>query len=419
MLGYVAAAAAYVLIVSWAVTAGHWQSTGHWHGSFGQVLLPRINDVIVFTFFLVCGASVGSFLNVVVWRMPQGMGVNGHSFCPQCRNMLRVRDNVPLFGWLWLGGRCRDCRLPISSRYPVVEAAVGLSFAVLGTVELYGWNLPYRDGAGSYAMASPLIEGGQLIVVVYHLIGLAIAWAMGLIRYDGHRIPGRLVGFSAVVLIGGILLFPSLAVVPWQLATLSNETGNTLFSGRSPGAVSFPGIDFWPPADGVIFLGMLTDANVLVQSLVRVLAALVAAGFFARVLARAFCPTADLKLDPLGKSTVRLIDLVKLIAVIAILIGWQASSGVLIAASVVACVGARVFKNTDAMGRFSLALPVALLIQIVFWRWLSESGWWPGERASRGVLLSFCLATLFVPLWLREPRPILVDAAPPDEHSGG
>ncbi|WP_322975116.1 A24 family peptidase [Aporhodopirellula aestuarii] len=418
LIGYIAVAAVYAFAAAWAVANGHLQSTGHWHGSFAQTLLPRINDVVVFTFFLICGASVGSFLNVVVWRMPQGLSVNGHSFCPRCRNTLRARDNVPVFGWLWLGGRCRDCRLPISPRYPIVEALVALTFALVGTAEIYGWNLPYRSTGFQLAMASPLVEPGQLVIGLYHLVGFAIAWSMGLIRYDRNRIPGRLITFAAIWLIGGMLIVPSTAIVPWQLSVPLQ----------------------WPPRDWTFAGGGRFDPATLVQSLLRVLTALVAAGFYARVLAKSFCPRADLKLDPLGDQTARFLDLVLLIAVVSILVGWQATSGVLIAASVLAWLLGRILSrranvprpldndeselaisstdvpaktraatgfveaHTDALGRFSLCLPVALLLQILFWRSLSLSGWWPSEQAPRSVLLGFALATLLIPLWLRERR---------------
>jgi leader peptidase (prepilin peptidase)/N-methyltransferase len=387
LVGYLAIAAAYVLVAGWVTASGHLQATGHWHGSFSEASLPRINDVIIFTFFLVCGASVGSFLNVVVWRMPQGLSVNGHSFCPRCRTTLRPRDNVPVFGWLWLGGRCRDCRLPISSRYPIVEAAVGLTFACVGFVELNNWNLPDRSHSFGWSMVAPMVSGGQLATTLFHLVGLAIAWAMGLIRYDGHRIPGRLVGFSAVWLVGGLLVFPSLAIVPWQ------------FIRPTP----------WPPQDWLLAGHVALDPAIFVQAGVRILTAFVAAGFFARVLAKAFCPRADLKLDPLGDQTSRLVDLVILIAVVALLVGWQATSGVLIASSLLArflrqtAVG-RVSKTQSfsAMGQFALSMPIVLTLQIVFWRALAESQWWPSEQASRPVLLGFSLGTLLIPLWLRD-----------------
>lgn len=399
LVGYAASALAYVLIAAWVVAWENGPGSGPGQGSLRLLLLPRINDVVVFTFWGVCGASVGSFLNVVVWRLPQGRGVGGHSFCPRCHHRLRVRDNVPVLGWLWLGGRCRDCRLPISSRYPIVEAAVGGSFAVLGTVEMWGGNLPYRLSHGSFATGTPVIDATQLVIVVYHLVGVAIAWAMGLIRYDRHPIPSRLVVFAGVGLIGGMLLFPALAIVPWQLPGAELSEAGLSVQERLPGGTP------WPPVDWLLSPDEGFSSVVLVQSIVRVLTALVAAVFFARVLGRGFCRQADLKLDPLGEATLRLVDLVKMIAVVSILVGWQASSGVLIAASLLAWGGQGVFRNTDALGRFSLALPVALLLQLMFWRGLANSGWWPSEQSPRFVLLGYALGTLLIPIWLGEQPP--------------
>lgn len=86
---------------------------------------------------LAFGAAIGSFLNVVIYRVPAGLSLlHPPSRCPTCRHPLRPYDNVPVLGWLWLRGRCRYCRTPISSRYPLVEALTGglflLAFAQFG-----------------------------------------------------------------------------------------------------------------------------------------------------------------------------------------------------------------------------------------------------------------------------------------------
>lgn len=79
----------------------------------------------------VLGLLVGSFLNVVVHRVPAGLSVvRPPSACPGCGHEVRARDNVPVVSWLLLRGRCRDCAEPISVRYPLVEAATGAAFAV-------------------------------------------------------------------------------------------------------------------------------------------------------------------------------------------------------------------------------------------------------------------------------------------------
>ena len=77
--------------------------------------------------------------------MPRGQSINGRSHCPRCLTQLKARDNFPVFGWLALRGRCRTCRLPISPRYPIVEAVVGLSLTAVAVAEVYQVSLP-RQG---------------------------------------------------------------------------------------------------------------------------------------------------------------------------------------------------------------------------------------------------------------------------------
>lgn len=386
LIAYALAAAAYVLTSAWLTT--------RWHPHFrvGDLLAPRANDVVLFTFFLVVGASVGSFLNVVVWRLPQGLNVNGHSFCPRCRNALRAHDNVPIFGWLWLGGRCRDCRLPISSRYPIVESLVGITFALVGAMELTRWSLPYLgDVSRNGWLSMPMVDADLLLLILYHLAGLSIAWAMGLIRWDGKALPSRLVAFAAIVLLGGMFALPMAAAVPWQMVVPAD----------------WPLESWWSSGDEV--------AVTLVQIGVRLLTALVAAGFFARVLAKSFCPAADMKMDPLGKSTKRLIDLVVVIAVPAVIVGWQAVMGVIVIAAIFAKAieTFRFAEAKDALGRFAISLPVALAVQLLLWRALVASELWPSEQASRsGVIVSF-LSVLAIPLWLNETRERVEDVGEP------
>lgn len=84
---------------------------------------------IATAFVFILGACIGSFLNVVVYRVPAGLSlIHPPSRCPQCFHRLGTTENVPIFGWLWLRGRCRWCKTSISPRYPLVEAATGLLF---------------------------------------------------------------------------------------------------------------------------------------------------------------------------------------------------------------------------------------------------------------------------------------------------
>jgi leader peptidase (prepilin peptidase)/N-methyltransferase len=75
------------------------------------------------------GLAVGSFLNVVIYRVPLGMSVSRpRSQCTKCGSAIRWQHNIPVVGWLMLHGRCYDCAARISARYPAVEAITGLAF---------------------------------------------------------------------------------------------------------------------------------------------------------------------------------------------------------------------------------------------------------------------------------------------------
>jgi leader peptidase (prepilin peptidase)/N-methyltransferase len=95
--------------------------------------------VIPFFFFLI-GIVIGSFLNVCITRIPEGLSiVSPGSRCPRCLTPIKPYDNIPVFGWLLLRGKCRNCSLPISPMYPLVELATGLLFVL--TYYEYGVNL--------------------------------------------------------------------------------------------------------------------------------------------------------------------------------------------------------------------------------------------------------------------------------------
>ena len=85
--------------------------------------------MVLFLFFLF-GMIIGSFLNVCISRIPEGVSiVSPGSRCPRCMVPIKPYDNVPVLGWLWLRGKCRSCSLPISPMYPLIELATGLLFA--------------------------------------------------------------------------------------------------------------------------------------------------------------------------------------------------------------------------------------------------------------------------------------------------
>ena len=109
--------------------------------------METLISAIANTFIFIFGACIGSFLNVVVYRIPAGLSIiHPPSRCPQCHHRLGKTENVPIFGWLWLRGLCRWCKTPISPRYPIVEAVTGMIFL------LVFWHFGYTIQTIGYAV---------------------------------------------------------------------------------------------------------------------------------------------------------------------------------------------------------------------------------------------------------------------------
>jgi len=157
------------------------------------------------------GSLIGSFLNVVVYRVPRKLSVvHPPSACPRCGEPIRGYDNIPLLSWLMLRGKCRTCAEPISARYPLVELGTGLAFAGVAV-----WFALTRWHAGdAAALASSILE---LLAFLYLA---AISVALTLIDLDTRTLPNRIVLPSYVV--GGVLLGAASAVShDWaQLVTM-------------------------------------------------------------------------------------------------------------------------------------------------------------------------------------------------------
>lgn len=98
---------------------------------------------VLITLFAVLGLLVGSFLNVVAYRVPAGLSVvSPRSACPGCGHPIGALDNVPVLSWLVLRGRCRHCQQRISIRYPLIEAATAVLFVLTWQVVGLAWVLP-------------------------------------------------------------------------------------------------------------------------------------------------------------------------------------------------------------------------------------------------------------------------------------
>jgi leader peptidase (prepilin peptidase)/N-methyltransferase len=156
----------------------------------------------------VTGLAIGSFLNVVVYRVPAGMSVvHPRSACPNCGHEISARENIPLLSWLVLRGKCSGCAEPISKRYPLVELAGAVAFVIVGI-----WSAP-QFAAASTAPA--------VIAVVLHLVAFlylaAISLALAIIDIETHKLPNVIVlpGYAV-----GVLLLGTAALLQGDLVGL-------------------------------------------------------------------------------------------------------------------------------------------------------------------------------------------------------
>jgi prepilin signal peptidase PulO-like enzyme (type II secretory pathway) len=158
----------------------------------------RVLVTFVVVLAVVLGALIGSFLNVVVYRVPAGKSVvSPPSACGNCGHRIRWYDNVPVVSWLVLRGKCRDCGDRISVRYPLVEAGTAVAFGLIGA------------GFAPQLLATTTTLGAisALLVLVAYLYLAAVSIALALIDLDVHRLPNTIVlpGYA----VGIALLVPA------------------------------------------------------------------------------------------------------------------------------------------------------------------------------------------------------------------
>ncbi len=188
------------------------------------VFLARSLDVTLAVWFFAVGASIGSFLNVVAYRVPLGRTLGGHSACPYCTEPIAATDNIPVFAWLRLRGRCRTCRLPISIQYPLVELAVGLVFlfAYFSEFGIASSNLPGTPprpmGLGLVWMSVSQQIVVRILVYLFALSGV-IAAALIVIRHS--RPPVVMFAWLLIVMLGLEVIYPTAVVVPWRASPFS------------------------------------------------------------------------------------------------------------------------------------------------------------------------------------------------------
>jgi leader peptidase (prepilin peptidase)/N-methyltransferase len=133
------------------------------------------HHVVLILLATVLGGCLGSFLNVCIYRIPRSIGLAWPpSRCPSCASNILTRDNIPVLSWILLGGRCRYCRVPISWKYPLVEAIVGLAFALDYAIRVLCPCGDVWDRSGAYNVMLRLVADEFLICSFAVTLGLLL-----------------------------------------------------------------------------------------------------------------------------------------------------------------------------------------------------------------------------------------------------
>jgi leader peptidase (prepilin peptidase) / N-methyltransferase len=174
----------------------------------------------VLVFAALLGACLGSFLNVCAYRWPEEQSVvSPPSRCPGCDTPIRWYDNVPVLGWLWLRGRCRSCRAPISAQYPLVELATA------GIWVMAAWR---------FGISWQALSVGVFFTI---LLGIALSDARFYIIPDEFSLGGLLLGLALAFAPGGISPLRALlgAVVGFVLLWAVSVAGEWAFKKEAMG----------------------------------------------------------------------------------------------------------------------------------------------------------------------------------------
>ena len=301
---------------------------------------------IVLPWLFVVGATIGSFLNVCIYRLPQHERLwdafthlgNPPSSCPFCKQRIRWYDNVPIFGWLWLAGRCRVCRHSIPIRYALIEFLNGALFVLLYVMIVpAGFTAKIEDSClytslGPLA-ASQLTRADQIWAVnlqyVYYLVLAEALLVATFIDFDLQIIPDSVTLPGAIIGFGGALLFPRLWLTPvW-------------FDGRVPAWIA---ASPWLHAVAVSVAGIVMGGGMI--WLVRIVGG--------RILRREAMGFGD----------------VTLMAMVGSYVGWQATLLIFFIAPLCALIGVALqwFSRRDYSLPYGPYLSLATLIVLLRWQ---------------------------------------------------
>lgn len=328
--------------------------------------LPLLAGMLfIWSWIVFLGASFGSFINCVAWRLPRGIPITAAgSACPKCGSRLRWHENLPIYGWLALNGQCGSCNEPIPARYVLVELFFAISFATIAYIDVIsgGAGIPFRSSSaygGVLWAALPDPSLSQLCLCVFHLVAIVLLWLWALLSWDHHPVPKRTIFLSLASLVVAASFWCELVPVSVLSTPMPREVGlSSLWDHTATNThwVQPTLLPLWSLGLATSLAGMATGAAV---------------GW----------------LGSYGQQGAwRRVNLVSAYAPVGAVVGWQGTLSVALVNSVLVW-AIRMLPGGRQRQPFVVALPVALLIHLAMWRWTSTLSWWPGAAAHWSVFL--------------------------------
>ncbi len=164
---------------------------------------------IVLMIFLL-GLSLGSYANSLIWRLASDVSFKGRSQCPKCRKKIVFFDNIPLFSFLILKGRCRNCKKKISWQYPIIELAMGIFF-VLAFLNIFNFQILDLD------LMWQVLQEGMIWILLRDLLAIFLLLIIFVFDWRYYLIPVNLL----IIFVPFFWLFNILAGITWWWPLLS------------------------------------------------------------------------------------------------------------------------------------------------------------------------------------------------------
>jgi leader peptidase (prepilin peptidase)/N-methyltransferase len=336
--------------------------------------LPIIAGALfVWVWIVFLGASFGSFINCVAWRLPRGIPITAAgSACPKCHSRLRWHENLPIYGWLALNGQCGSCNEPIPARYVLVEVFFAISFVMIAYADLIAGDIAVplrpvgRFGAMAWTVMYPDLSLERMCIFGFHCAAIVFLWLWTLLSWDRHPVPRRTIFLALACLAVAASFWSDLIPVTVLSTPMPRETGLASLLDSSANTtrwVQQSALPIWS-------LGLVTSLVGLASG-----AAIAWLGSY-------------------GQPGVwRRVNLISAYALVGAVVGWQGLLSVaLINSAIVWAI--RMLPGGQRRQPFVIGLPLALVLHLWNWRLISTLTWWPGMRAHWSVFLLSAIVVL-------------------------